>query len=139
MQQLHLTLKNSVIPSINSCATYVHLAEVLQDNKIMFIVQILLRANNIQHIYFQTGNLKQIPPSMSKSRSPSIFSDFTNHPQIASCNSQNMIHMSKNRLCAKNSLWAHLVKATLFTKLIILLQYQQQITLLLLRIHNPML
>ena len=32
-----------------------------------------------------------------------------------------MIDMSKNRLCAKNSLQAHLVKATLFTKLVILL------------------
>ena len=39
-----------------------HLTEVLQENKIMFIVQILLRANNIRHIFLDWQSKNRFHP-----------------------------------------------------------------------------
>ena len=63
-----------------ACATSVARTEVLQEDKIMFIVQILLRANNIRMFYFLTGSLKIDSAHMSKNIGPSIFTNMTNPP-----------------------------------------------------------
>ena len=41
--------RNCVIPSAHWFSKFVHLNKVLQENKLMFIVGLLLRANNNRH------------------------------------------------------------------------------------------
>ena len=98
-----------------ACPTSEGQTEVLQESKLKFRVQILLRVNNIRLFYFQPASLKIDFDLNAKNRDPYIFTNLTNHPRIASRNSQTMLHMSKNRLFDKNHMCGpHLVQVITF-------------------------